>query len=292
MPNGIFLLVHDEIRGPQIKATYYTTPVDLSQEFISKLYMSHASFEKTSMIEIKFGNNKIISYFTGHVARAMQKEGILGIVFREDEKVENLELFLKRNLDYCMSNQDEKTLKEVFTKKLHNYLKINEAFDKVEIENIPEIFIATGIFKLQSILLKVGEKNINYLEFDSIFQQIVNKEPVSKFQFQKLNLENGENAYLIMKATDSDSRIERIISLLKPYVEKYYTYTLEILALFFLPHIILVKSIEGDWKKEALYKDRTILDKLEQSENYIKEFENYIRFFIDGKIEISFEFEN
>ena len=37
MPIGIFLVVHDEIKGPQMKTSYFETPIDLPQEFISKL---------------------------------------------------------------------------------------------------------------------------------------------------------------------------------------------------------------------------------------------------------------
>jgi len=56
MPRGMFLLIHDEIRGPEIKCSFYTNPVNLNKEFISKLYMSHASFDSSSHIEIKFEN--------------------------------------------------------------------------------------------------------------------------------------------------------------------------------------------------------------------------------------------
>ena len=59
MPKGIFLLIHDELKGPQIKSSYYTSPMSLPQEFISKLYMSHAGFKSSSHMEIKLGRSKM-----------------------------------------------------------------------------------------------------------------------------------------------------------------------------------------------------------------------------------------
>jgi len=45
MRRGIFFLIHDEIRGPEIKCSLYKNFVGLSKEFISKLYMFQANFE-------------------------------------------------------------------------------------------------------------------------------------------------------------------------------------------------------------------------------------------------------
>ncbi|MHA2184826.1 MAG: hypothetical protein ACXAAI_07475, partial [Promethearchaeota archaeon] len=69
MPRGLFLLIHDEIRGPEIKCSYYKNPVNLNNEFISKLYMSHAGFDSSSHIEIKFENYRSVSCFTGNLDR-------------------------------------------------------------------------------------------------------------------------------------------------------------------------------------------------------------------------------
>lgn len=45
MPRGIFLLIHDEIRGPEIICFIYKNFVDLSKELILKLYMSHGNLK-------------------------------------------------------------------------------------------------------------------------------------------------------------------------------------------------------------------------------------------------------
>ena len=61
MPRGMFFLIHDEIKGPEIKCSYYSSPITIPQEFISKLYMTHAGFESSSHIDIKFGQYRIVN---------------------------------------------------------------------------------------------------------------------------------------------------------------------------------------------------------------------------------------
>ncbi|MFX0077096.1 MAG: hypothetical protein ACFE96_16750, partial [Candidatus Hermodarchaeota archaeon] len=130
MPKGIFLLIHDEIRGPQIKCSYYTSPMSLPQEFISKLYMSHAGFKSSSHMEIKLGRYRSISCFTGNLDRRTQKEGILGILFEEGEDYENLDLFLQRNLYHAINKPDDQMMQDIFSEKLQNYLDLVDFLDK------------------------------------------------------------------------------------------------------------------------------------------------------------------
>ena len=50
----MFLVTHHEIRGPTIADSYFTKEIELTPEFISQLYMSHAGFGKDFNLEMKF----------------------------------------------------------------------------------------------------------------------------------------------------------------------------------------------------------------------------------------------
>jgi len=67
MPEGVFLLTLDEITGPEIKCSFYENQINLNKEFISKLYMSHAGFDSSSHIKIKFENDRSVSCFIGNL---------------------------------------------------------------------------------------------------------------------------------------------------------------------------------------------------------------------------------
>ena len=176
MPCGMFLLIHDEIMGPEIKCSFYTNPVDLNKEFISKLYMSHAGFDSSSHIEIKFENYCSVSCFTGNLDRRSQKEGILGIIFEEDEEFDNLDLFLQRNLYNAIDNPSKETMQEIFLKKLINYLELNNLFKKVEIESVPEIFIINGNEQYKSCLLKIGDNTTSISKMTDFIPTLLNLE--------------------------------------------------------------------------------------------------------------------
>ena len=124
MPKGVFLLIHDEIKGPQLKSSYYTSPISIPQEFISKLYMSHAGFKSSSHLEFKIGSYRSISCFTGNIDRRTQREGILGIVFESGENLDNLDIFLQRSLYQAIQKPDNETMENIFSEKLENYLEL------------------------------------------------------------------------------------------------------------------------------------------------------------------------
>ena len=151
MPDGMYLLFHDEIRGPAIKCSYFTTPIILPQEFVSKLYMSHAGFGSSSSMEMKYEGYRNVSLFTGPVARQSQKEGIIGVTFEENEKFNNLDLFLQRNLNLAINYPDNQTIEFIYLHKSLPYLELNSIFEGVCVEHIPEIFIITGDSEYRSM---------------------------------------------------------------------------------------------------------------------------------------------
>ncbi|NVM55520.1 MAG: hypothetical protein HWN66_17565, partial [Candidatus Helarchaeota archaeon] len=212
MPRGIFLLIKDEIKGPEIKCSYSELPFDLSPQFISNLYRSHAGFEAASTLNVELKNFKILSCFTGHVARTGQKEGIIGIVLEKNETSDNLELFLRRNLSYGLMKPDDQTIKEIFGLKLTNYLNLIQIFNSVSIEKIPEIFIVNGDQDYKSNLLRIGVKKASTQKMASIYERILGNQKVPQFQYYKLNVDVANNTFLIVKIHKPHQYIDKIFS--------------------------------------------------------------------------------
>ena len=287
MPKGIFLLIHDELRGPKIKCSYYTSPISLPQEFISKLYMSHAGFKSSSHLEFKLSHYRSISCFTGNLDRRTQKEGIFGILFEENENFDNLDLFLQRNLYRAINKPDNQIIEDIFSDKLQNYLKLNDFLEKVEIEDVREIFIITGGDAYKSCLLKIGEKRVTNSEMDYIYQKIITAQEIPLIFFVKLDLEGSDNTFLIFKAAKPNPNLDKILKSVKPYLEKFYYYSLEILTLFLFPSLIKMKPAKSGITKEILDLKETVLQNLKNSENYSIEFNNYIAKLIQGRLYIA-----
>jgi len=287
MPNGMFFLVHDEIKGPEIKSSYFTSPMTLPQEFISKLYMSHAGLDSSSLIEIKFDQYKTVSCFTGDLDRRSQKEGILGIIFEENETYGNIDLFLRRNLANASNSQDNQTMEEIYMYKLLNFLEIVNIFEEVEIEEIPEIFILTGDEEYKSCVLRIGEKSTSPSEMAEIYKKITEKKIIPQCHYVELKSELVNNGYLIFKVNNPIREIGKILSTIKPYLEKSFYYSLEILALFLIPSVIRIVPFKPKLVKKYTDKFKSILQNLQKSEKYQHEFKDIVSYLINGDIYIS-----
>jgi len=287
MPKGIFLLIHDELKGPQIKCSYYKSPIVLPVEFISKLYMSHAGFKSSSHLEIKISRYRSISCFTGNLDRRTQKEGILGILFEENENFDNLDLFLQRNLYQAINNPDNQMMEDIFSNKLRNYLKLIDFLEKVEIEDVLDLFIINGGDTYKSCLLKMGEKKVTNSEMIDLYQKMMEAQEIPLYYYIKLDLKSKDNTFLIFKAARSNPNIEKILKSLKPYLEKFYYYSLEILTLFLFPSLIKIKQSKSGMTKDIFDEKESVLQNLKNSGNYSKEFNNYISKLIKGSFYIS-----
>ena len=287
MPQGMFLLIHDEIRGPEIKCSFYKNPVNLSKEFISKLYMSHAGFDSSSHIDIKFENYRSVSCFTGNLDRRTQKEGILGIIFEENEEFDNLDLFLQRNLYNAIDNPSNETMQDIFSNKLLNYLKLNDLFQKVEFEGIPELYLINGNNEYKYNLLKIGESLISIKEMADLYLGIMNEQVIPNYYYEKLNISGVNNTFLVLKSNEPIKTIKKLITTMKSYLEKYYFYSLEILALLLLPSMIKIVPLKAEYSKKYYDKSKSFLQGLQKSENYQKEFNAIISNIIEGNLYIS-----
>ena len=287
MPKGIFLLIHDELKGPKIKCSYYSSPFSLPQDFVSKLYMSHAGFKSSAHLEIKLSDYRSISCFTGNINRTTQKEGILGILFEESENYDNLDLFLQRNLYQAINKPDNQMMEAIFSDKLQNYLKLIDFLEKVEIEDVLDLFIITGEDTYKSCLLKIGEKQVSNSEMNDIYQKIMKSQEIPLFYHIKLDLKSKDNTFLIFKAARSNPNINKILKSVKPYLEKFYYYSLEILTLFLFPSLIRMKPSKSAISKEIVDEKISMLQDLNNCENYSKEFNSYVSKLIKGSFYIS-----
>jgi hypothetical protein len=92
---------------------------------------------------------------------------------------------------------------------------------------------------------------------------------------------------LIFKASRSNPNIDKILKSLKLYLEKFYYYSLEILTLFLFPSLIKIKPSKSGMTKEIIEEKKSVLQNLKKSENYSKEFNNYISKLVEGSFYIS-----
>lgn len=284
MPQGIFFLVHDEIKGPEIKSSYFTSSMTLPQEFISKLYMSHAGLDSSSLIEIKFDRYKSVSCYTGNLDRRSEKEGILGILFEENEQSNNIDLFLRRNLLEISNRQEDRVIEEIYKLQLINFLEIAKVFETVEFEDIPEIFIITGNEEFKSCLLNIGDGEVSTSDMIDIYKDITERNEITQYHYVKLNIALSNNTYLILKVSKPIQVIDKIISTIKPYLEDFFFYSLEILALFLIPSLIRIVPFSPKIAKKYVDKFKSILQNLKKSENYGHEFNNIISYLIKGDL--------
>lgn len=287
MPQGIYFLVHDEIKGPEIKSSYFTSSVTLPKEFISKLYMSHAGLDSSSLIEIKFDRYKSVSCYTGSLDRRSEKEGILGILFEENEQSSNIDLFLRRNLLEISNRQEDRVIEEIYKQQLVNFLEIAKIFETVEFEDIPEIFIITGNEEFKSCLLNIGDGEVSTSDMIDIYKDITERNEITQYHYVKLNIELSNNTYLILKVSKPIQEIDKIISTIKPYLEDFFFYSLEILALFLIPSLIRIVPFSPKIAKKYVDKFKSILQNLQKSKNYGQEFNTIISYLKKGDLYLS-----
>jgi hypothetical protein len=254
--------------------------------------MSHAGFKSSSHLDFKLSSYRSISCFTGNLDRTTQKEGILGILFEENENFDNLDLFLQRNLYQAINKPDNQMMEAIFSDKLPYYLKLNDFLEKVEVEDILDLFIITGGDTYKSCILKIGEKQVPNSEMNDIYQKIMKAQEIPLFYYVKLDLKENDNTFLIIKAAIPNPNIYKILKSVKPYLEKFYYYSLEILTLFLFPSVIKMQPSKSGITKEILEERKSLLKRLKNSDNYGKEFNKYISNLIEGRFYIAPLLEN
>lgn len=115
----------------------------------------------------------------------------------------------------------------------------------------------------------------------------MNEQEIHPYYHVKMDLEGKDNTFLIIKVAKPNSNIDKILKSLKPYLEKFYYYALEILILFLFPSLIKILPSKSGVTKKILDENKSALQNLKNSENYSKEFNHYISKVIQGSFYLS-----
>jgi hypothetical protein len=115
----------------------------------------------------------------------------------------------------------------------------------------------------------------------------MNSEETPFYYYIKVDLDGKDKTFLIIKTTKSNSNIEKVLKSLKPYLEKFFYYSLEILTLFLFPSLVKMKLLSSEVTKNRVDEKNTILQNLKSSEDYGREFNSYISKMIKGSYYIS-----
>jgi hypothetical protein len=275
MPEGIFFLMKDKSKEPEIKCQYYKHLTEIPQEFLSNLYAAHAKFESASYLQMKFDHYRVLSY-SSDTKTSQNQKGIIGLILEEEEKIGNLEFFVRRNLKFILNRPDNQQMQAIFTRSLENYLSLEQVFEDTKVESISEIIVISGTDKYKSTLLRLGRIRLLNSQISRIYEKILNKEDYPFFRYIRLNLELPENVFLVLKVQKPERRIDEILSAIKPFLEKYFNYALEIFALFLLSPIIKFVSSKPVLIKGELKEIKSILDVLHETSDYYESFNDML----------------
>lgn len=277
MPEGIFLLMKEGNRAPEVKCYYYKHLPELPQELLANLYSAHAKIETPSYLQMKFDHYRVLSYSTGSEGNQAQK-GIIGLILEDEEKIGNLELFVRRNLKFILNKPDNQRMQSIFTYNLENYLFLEQLFEEARIEFISEIIVISGTDKYKTNLLRLGRIKLLNSQLARIYEKILNKEDYPFFKYIRLNLDSPEKVFLVLKVQKPEQKIDEILSAMKPFLENYFDYALEILALFLLSPIVKFVSSKPVQIKGALNTsaNESVLDVLQESSDYYESFSNMV----------------
>ncbi|MFX0075570.1 MAG: hypothetical protein ACFE96_09020, partial [Candidatus Hermodarchaeota archaeon] len=145
----------------------------------------------------------------------------------------------------------------------------------------------TGGKVFKSCLLRIGDRRVLNSEMIEIYNKIINEQEVPLYHHVKLDLGGKDKTFLIIKTLKPNSKIDKILNSLKPYIEKFYFYSLEILILFLFPSLIKLKTSKSGITKEIVDEKKSVLQNLKNSKNYYKEFNHFVSRVIQGSLYIT-----
>ncbi|MBD3228350.1 MAG: hypothetical protein GF329_09195 [Candidatus Lokiarchaeota archaeon] len=179
-------------------------------------------------------------------------------------------------------------MREIFTKRLKIYITLNRFYDEVKIQNIEEIMILQGNAEFQSFIIRLGINKISNLEMKINYQKLLKSQELKDYAYLKLDLPENSNIYFVIRMDRYFKEIKGLLTIIKPYLEKYFEYSLEIITLFFLPAIteLGIYDINDDIKKHKRT-SRSIIQELQKSKKYSKEFNKIINNLIEGRIYVT-----
>ena len=179
-------------------------------------------------------------------------------------------------------------MQAIFTRSLENYLSLEQVFEDTKVESISEIIVISGTDKYKSTLLRLGRIRLLNSQISRIYEKILNKEDYPFFRYIRLNLDQPENVFLILKLQKPERRMDEILSAIKPFLEKYFNYALEIFALFLLSPIVKFVSSKPIQIKGELKEIESVLDVLHKTSDYYESFNDILISIIceEGSIEL------
>ncbi len=118
MPKGIFITYFDAIEGVMLKPdyTYITDKTEITNSLAQQLYFAHSTGETKEYLEIKMGNLKISSYYSGMVPKSsnqicialLLEEKEMGVAYKEFLKTKAIEIIK------LMDKGDEIKIQEIY----------------------------------------------------------------------------------------------------------------------------------------------------------------------------------
>jgi hypothetical protein len=249
MTIALIVIMHDEIKGPQMIGSYFKEKIEINPEFIAQLYLSHAGFKNGSIMEMKYQNYKVHSYYTGDQARILNKEGIIALFSKESDRFDNMEPFLERFVRLAIQKPTESNLQKILEFHLPQYQTLLNHFNQISIEDLASVYIIRRNQKSWSFYLRIEIKHSEVSDDkgnNSIIQMLDNNDEgkmVPGVAFAKLCETKEESFHLILtgKAKSTDNFVE-IVQIAAKLLRENLSFAVEILSLLLLPNAIAVQS--------------------------------------------------
>ncbi len=296
MPIGLFLIIHDDVIGPHLKCQYLKKKIDIHHEFVSNLYLNHAGNSDSMINESKLKNYRIISYYTGNLARLYKMEGIFGIILEENEPCDNLAYFLHIHIEKVILSQSNEFLKKLYEIDFKSYYALIFHLKRIKIQGIISIHVVFGNNAYLGKLLRINTNN-DTIHIDDFYYQIIHNEKIEGFYWFPIPLENEKiegysdgkskkkkKHYLIIQTSEYNKDIDFIISNIKKAVIKNPQLLIEQLYLLLAPSEICI--IDQQMMKQY---DIETCDSLANLDNFnlldfrseLEESKNYSQLFIN-----------
>ncbi len=255
IPIGLFLINHDDIIGPVIKTKYFKVNIEISHDFISNIYLIHAGDSDSLLNEFKYKQYRIITYFTGNLARKSQAESIFGIIFKEFEYHDNIGYFLHKNLQKAINSPNEKSFQDLYEIEFQSYYTLLMHLRKISFEGIQSIELLYGTENYIGNLFSMNARNIG--DQEKLYTDLLNNEKIKNVEYFPISLENQwiygltqkknktkKRYYLVVQTTINSSDFIKIIKTLKKAIINNPCNILEMLFLFLAPDQIFILDRE------------------------------------------------
>lgn len=284
MPIGLFVITHDEIKGPLLSAGYFRRRIDISKDLIAQMYLSHAGYASNACIEMILPQYKIFSNYTGDQARESGKEGILAMVMEPDETCPYLELFLRQNLEFCIAEQSEEILETVLETKYAKYCQLLNLFDRVNLENVDLFAVIQRKTDSHLLLAKFGSEPLTN---DMIIQNLgQERNSLSKGNYVAhiANMADTDFYLLVHSGNGNPKEIQQLITQTAELLKNNINFTWEILSMALFPQLITFQLDESQELLHTFNSHKSLQVNLSRANDYRKQFRYFLTAVLTGQI--------